>query len=208
MIGAGILWFGWFGFNAGSAFAADTVAIQAAANTFTAGAAAMLSWLAVEKVVDGHATSLGAASGVVAGLVGITPGAGFMGIHGALAVGLAAGALCALAVRLKFKAGFDDALDVVGVHLVGGLVGGLLIGFFASPSALGGSFDGRHPRRRRDRPARRTDLRQPRRRGVLLRHHLPDRHRAQGRDGNPVLIADDELLGLDLSYHAEQAYSQ
>jgi Amt family ammonium transporter len=136
MLGAGILWFGWFGFNAGSAFAADTIAIQAFANTFIAGAAAMLSWLAVEKLIDGHATSLGAASGIVAGLVGITPGAGFMGVNGALGVGLAAGAACAYAVRLKFRFGYDDALDVVGVHLVGGLVGGVLIGVFASP--LGG----------------------------------------------------------------------
>ena len=136
MIGAGILWFGWFGFNAGSAFAADTIAIQAFANTFIAGAAGMLSWLAAEKLLDGHATSLGAASGIVAGLVGITPGAGFMGVNGALGVGLAAGAICAYAVRLKFRFGYDDALDVVGVHLVGGLVGGLLIGVFASP--LGG----------------------------------------------------------------------
>lgn len=142
MIGAGILWFGWFGFNAGSAFAADGVAIQAFANTFMAAAAAMLAWLAVEYFVDGHATTLGAASGIVAGLVGITPGAGFMGVNGAIGVGIAAGALCALAVRLKFKFGFDDALDVVGVHFVGGLVGGLLIGVFASPSALGGDFDG------------------------------------------------------------------
>lgn len=142
LLGAGILWFGWFGFNAGSAFAADTVAIQAFANTFIAGAAAMLSWLVVEKLIDGHATSLGAASGVVAGLVGITPGAGFMGVNGALGVGLVAGALCAFAVRLKFKYGYDDALDVVGVHLVGGLVGGILIGVFASPSALGGEFEG------------------------------------------------------------------
>ncbi len=141
MIGAGILWFGWFGFNAGSAFAANSVAIQAFANTFIAAAAAMLSWLMVEKIRDGHATSLGAASGIVAGLVGITPGAGFMGVAGALAVGLIAGALCALAVRLKFRFMFDDALDVVGVHLAGGLIGGVLIGVFASPKSLGGEFD-------------------------------------------------------------------
>ncbi len=142
MLGAGILWFGWFGFNAGSALAADGVAVQAFANTFIAGAAGMLAWLLVERVVDGHPTSLGAASGVVAGLVGITPGAGFMGVAGAMSVGLVCGALCALAVRLKFRIGYDDALDVVGVHFVGGLVGGLLIGVFASPSALGGTFDG------------------------------------------------------------------
>ncbi|MCP3993412.1 MAG: ammonium transporter, partial [Actinomycetia bacterium] len=118
MIGAGILWFGWFGFNAGSALDVNEVAVQAFANTFMAAAVAMLAWLVVERVVDGHATSLGAASGIVAGLVGITPGAGFMGIGGAMAVGLAAGVLCALAVRLKYRFGYDDALDVVGVHLV------------------------------------------------------------------------------------------
>ena len=144
MIGAGILWFGWFGFNAGSAFGVSIVAVQAFANTFIAGAVAMLSWLLVERIVDGHATTLGAASGIVAGLVGITPGAGFMGTWGAAAVGLVAGAACALAVRLKFKLGFDDALDVVGVHLVGGLVGGILIGFFADPDVFGddAGFDG------------------------------------------------------------------
>jgi Amt family ammonium transporter len=137
MLGAGILWFGWFGFNAGSALAVDAVAVQAFVNTFMAAAIAMLAWLAVERVVDGHATSLGAASGIVAGLVGITPGAGYMGTWGAMGVGLAAGALCALAVRLKFRAGYDDALDVVGVHMVGGLVGGLLIGLFADSGIFG-----------------------------------------------------------------------
>ncbi len=143
MLGAGILWFGWFGFNAGSALAADQVAVQAFVNTFMAGAVAMLAWLAVERLVDGHATSLGAASGIVAGLVGITPGAGFMGVGGAAVVGLAAGALCALAVRLKFRFGYDDALDVVGVHLVGGLVGGILIGFLADSSVFGEANPGK-----------------------------------------------------------------
>jgi Amt family ammonium transporter len=137
MLGAGILWMGWFGFNAGSALGVSVVTVQAFVNTFIAGAVAMLSWLVVEKLIDGHATSLGAASGIVAGLVGITPGAGFMGTWGALVVGLVAGAACALAVRLKFKAGYDDALDVVGVHMVGGLVGGVLIGFFADSSLFG-----------------------------------------------------------------------
>jgi Amt family ammonium transporter len=137
MIGAGILWFGWFGFNAGSALGVNEVAVQAFVNTFMAAAVAMLAWLAVERIADGHATSLGAASGIVAGLVGITPGAGFMGTWGAMGVGLGAGALCALAVRLKFRFGYDDALDVVGVHLVGGLVGGILIGFFADSAVLG-----------------------------------------------------------------------
>ncbi len=137
MIGAGILWFGWFGFNAGSAFEVSGVAVQAFVNTFMAAAVAMLAWLAVERIVDGHATSLGGASGIVAGLVGITPGAGFMGTWGAMGVGLVAGSLCALAVRLKYRYRFDDALDVVGVHLVGGLVGGVLIGVFAHSGLFG-----------------------------------------------------------------------
>ncbi len=137
MLGAGILWFGWFGFNAGSALDVSVTTVQAFVNTFIAGSAAMLSWLAVERRVDGHATSLGAASGIVAGLVGITPAAGFVGTWGALVVGLAAGAACAMAVRMKFRAGYDDALDVVGVHLVGGLVGGVLIGFFADSEVFG-----------------------------------------------------------------------
>ncbi|MFV0523311.1 MAG: ammonium transporter [Acidimicrobiales bacterium] len=141
MLGAGILWFGWFGFNAGSAFAADGVAVQAFANTFLAAAAAMLAWLLVERLIDGHPTSLGGASGIVAGLVGITPAAGFVGLAGALGIGVAAGAICALAIRLKFRYGFDDALDVVGVHFVGGLTGGVLIGLFASPATLGGEFE-------------------------------------------------------------------
>lgn len=142
VIGVGILWFGWFGFNGGSAYAADGVAIQAFANTFMAGAVGMLAWLVVEYRLDGHATVVGATLGIVSGLVAITPGAGYMGVNGAIGVGLAAGVLCPLAVRLKFRLGFDDALDVVGVHLVGGLAGGLLLGLFASPSAVGGSFAG------------------------------------------------------------------
>ncbi len=136
MLGAGILWFGWFGFNAGSAFGVSETTVQAFANTFIAGATAMLSWLLVERLVDGHATSLGAASGIVAGLVGITPGAGFMGTWAAALVGLVAGAACAGAVRVKFKGGYDDALDVVGVHMVGGLVGGVMIGLLADPEAF------------------------------------------------------------------------
>ena len=142
MIGAGILWFGWFGFNAGSAFGVGETTVQAFANTFIAGATAMLGWLLVERVLDGHATSLGGASGIVAGLVGITPGAGFMGTWAAALVGLLAGMACAGAVRMKFKAGYDDALDVVGVHMVGGLVGGIMIGFLADPEAFPRNDDG------------------------------------------------------------------
>ncbi|GAA2745861.1 ammonium transporter [Terrabacter aerolatus] len=142
MIGAGILWFGWFGFNAGSALSAGTLASGVWVNTLGATCTAMLGWLITEKIRDGHATSLGAASGVVAGLVAITPACATVSPWGALVVGLAAGVGCALAVGLKFRFGFDDSLDVVGVHLVGGLIGTLLIGFFAdatnSPTGTAG----------------------------------------------------------------------
>jgi Amt family ammonium transporter len=126
------LWFGWFGFNAGSALGANTLSAYAFVNTNTATGAALLAWILVEKIRDGHATTLGAASGAVAGLVAITPACGFVSPMGSIAIGFAAGAICALAVGLKNKFGFDDALDVVGVHLVGGVLGALLIGFFAT----------------------------------------------------------------------------
>ena len=132
MLGAALLWFGWFGFNAGSEFAADGTAGQAWINTLTATCIASLGWLLVERIRDHHATSLGAASGVVAGLVAITPAAGSVDIVGAMFIGLAAGILCALAVGLKYRFGYDDSLDVVGVHLVGGVVGTVLIGLFAN----------------------------------------------------------------------------
>lgn len=131
MLGAALLWFGWFGFNAGSEFAADGTAGRAWLNTMLATCVAMLAWLATERVRDGHATSLGAASGVVAGLVAITPAAAAVDTFGALAIGAIAGVVCALAVGLKYKFGYDDSLDVVGVHLVGGLTGTVLIGLFA-----------------------------------------------------------------------------
>ena len=132
MLGAALLWFGWYGFNAGSAFGASGSAGLAWVNTTAATCAAMLGWLATERLRDGHATSLGAASGVVAGLVAITPAAGSVYPLGALAIGAVAGVLCALAVGLKFRLGFDDSMDVVGVHLVAGLWGTISIGFFAT----------------------------------------------------------------------------
>jgi len=132
MLGAALLWFGWFGFNAGSEFAADNVAGRAWLNTMVATCAAMLAWLLAEKLRDGRATSLGAASGVVVGLVAITPAAAAVDTFGAIAIGAVAGVLCALAVGLKYKFGYDDSLDVVGVHLVGGLTGTILIGLFAT----------------------------------------------------------------------------
>ena len=136
MLGAGGLWFGWFGFNAGSAFTADGLAGLAWVNTTTATAAAMLGWLLTEKIRDGHPTSLGAASGIVAGLVAITPAAGSVSPVGSIFLGLIAGILCALAVGLKYKFGYDDSLDVVGVHFVGGLTGTVLIGFFGTETGL------------------------------------------------------------------------
>jgi Amt family ammonium transporter len=136
MLGSALLWIGWFGFNAGSAGAANDQAGLAWVNTFVATAMAALGWALTEKIKDGKPTSVGLASGVVGGLVAITPGAGFVSPLGAIAIGLAAGVLCALAVGLKFKLGYDDSLDVVGVHLVGGLVGTILIGFFATETNL------------------------------------------------------------------------
>jgi Amt family ammonium transporter len=138
MIGAGLLWFGWFGFNAGSALSANGQAAEVWVTTMVATGAAALGWLLVEKIRDGHATSLGAASGVVAGLVAITPSCSSVTPVGAIVVGALAGVLCALAVGLKFKLGFDDSLDVVGVHLVGGIWGTLAVGLFASASATAG----------------------------------------------------------------------
>ncbi|HET7474764.1 MAG TPA: ammonium transporter [Dermatophilaceae bacterium] len=138
MLGAGLLWFGWFGFNAGSALAANNTAAVTWVNTMVATAAAALGWLLVEKLRDGHMTSLGAASGIVAGLVAITPSCSSVTPVGAVAVGAIAGALCALAVSLKYRFGYDDSLDVVGVHLVGGLTGTLLVGLFASAAAPAG----------------------------------------------------------------------
>jgi Amt family ammonium transporter len=131
VLGTGILWFGWAGFNAGSALAANGVAAQAIFNTFTAASAAMLGWLIVERIKDGHATTLGGASGAVAGLVAITPCAGFVGGMAPIYIGLIAGAVCYLALGIKKAFKLDDSLDVIAVHLVGGLVGSILLGFFA-----------------------------------------------------------------------------
>lgn len=145
MLGAALLWFGWFGFNAGSAVGSGAISAFAFLNTIVATAAAMIAWLLVERFRDGHPTSLGAASGIVAGLVAITPACSSVSPAGAIAVGAIAGVLCALAVGLKFRFGFDDSLDVVGVHLVGGLVGTLLVGLFAttdSPAGVAGLFYG------------------------------------------------------------------
>jgi Amt family ammonium transporter len=142
LIGTGILWFGWFGFNAGSALAGNRIAAQAFVNTHLAAAAAMLGWLVYERARSGHATTLGAASGAVAGLVAITPCAGFVGGLSALWIGFLAGVVCSIAVSMKFRFGYDDALDVIGVHLVGGVVGSLLLGFFADKAVNPAGRDG------------------------------------------------------------------
>ena len=145
LLGAGLLWAGWYAFNGGSALAAGNSAAIVMVTTFVATCAATLAWLAVEKIKDGHVTGVGAASGAITGLVAITPACGAVTPVGAIFVGLIAGAICPLAVGLKSRFGYDDSLDVVGVHLVGGVIGTLLIGFFASdsmPNATNGLFYG------------------------------------------------------------------
>ena len=131
-LGAGLLWFGWFGFNAGSELTADTIASAAFVNTQLATAAALCGWCAVEWIRDGKPTMVGASSGAVAGLVAITPACGFIPPLASILLGIVAGVVCALAVSLKYKFGFDDSLDVVGVHFVGGWIGSLWIGLFAT----------------------------------------------------------------------------
>jgi len=136
LLGAALLWFGWFGFNAGSEAAVDGIAAVAWINTLAAPAAATIGWLVIEKLKDGKPTSIGAASGAVAGLVAITPACNILTPFWAIVLGLIAGAVCALAVDLKFKLGFDDSLDVVGIHLVGGIIGTLYIGIFGTGIGL------------------------------------------------------------------------
>jgi Amt family ammonium transporter len=142
LLGASLLWFGWFGFNAGSALTAGDLAGVAFTNTMIATCTAILGWLVVEQIRDGKPTTLGAASGAVAGLVAITPAAGYVSLLGGVIIGFVAGAICALAVALKFRFGFDDSLDVVGVHLVGGIVGTLMVGLFGSTAVNSLSVDG------------------------------------------------------------------
>jgi len=137
LLGAGLLWFGWFGFNAGSALSANTLSAYAFINTNTATGAALIGWILTEKIRDGHSTTLGAASGAVAGLVAITPACGFVSPMGSIIIGVLAGVVCCLATGLKTFFKFDDALDVVGVHLVGGILGALLIGFFGTSMVNG-----------------------------------------------------------------------
>ena len=142
MLGTGLLWFGWFGFNGGSALAADSVAATAFVATHLAGMAGMAMWTLMEWLKLGKPTTLGAASGAISGLATITPAAGFVGPNAAIAIGLIAGVVCFLAVNMKSKLGYDDSLDVVGIHGVGGLVGTLLLGVFASKAVNPGGVDG------------------------------------------------------------------
>ncbi len=142
LLGAGLLWFGWLGFNAGSALAATGTAAVALVNTQAAAAAAALSWIAYERFKDGKATTLGIASGAVAGMVAITPACGFVSPLGAIAIGILAGIICAWAVGQKYRFGFDDSLDVVGVHGVGGIVGMIGIGLLATTVANSAGANG------------------------------------------------------------------
>jgi Amt family ammonium transporter len=142
VLGTGILWFGWFGFNAGSALAANGVAAQALVNTHLAAASGMLGWLVIERVKTGHATVLGACSGAVAGLVAITPCAGFVGEMSPILIGAGAGVVCYLALRVKDLLRLDDSLDVIAVHLVGGLLGTVLLGLFADTAINSDGADG------------------------------------------------------------------
>ncbi|MCU0267180.1 MAG: ammonium transporter [Acidimicrobiales bacterium] len=205
LLGTGMLWFGWAGFNAGSALAADGIAAQALFNTFIAASAAMLGWLLVERIKDGHATTLGAASGAVAGLVAITPCAGFVGGLSPIIIGFVAGALCFLALGIKRRFKFDDSLDVVAVHLVGGLFGSIALGLFAEDAInpaipdgmlLGGGSD--------------LFVEQVIAAVAVLAFSLV-MSLAIGKVIDLVIglrVSDeDETVGLDLSQHAEQAYN-
>jgi ammonium transporter, Amt family len=205
LLGAALLWFGWFGFNAGSAYAADGLASSAFVNTIVATSAAILGWLVVDVVRDKHTTALGAASGAIAGLVAITPAAGFVSPIGAIALGLIAGPISALAVGLKYQLGYDDSLDVVAVHLVAGLVGTVLIALFANETFTG----------------------DPELRGLFYGGGLtllgPQALAAFGTMAYSFVVAyvlgtlikrtigfrvseDDEVGGIDLAAHAEAAY--
>jgi ammonium transporter, Amt family len=202
VLGTGILWFGWFGFNAGSALAADAIAAQALVNTHLAASAGMLGWLIVERVKAGHATTLGACSGAVAGLVAITPCAGFVGGMSPIIIGLIAGAGCYLALGLKGVLRLDDSLDVIAVHLVGGLIGTLLLGFFGDSDVLGadGLFYGGGFELLKDQFVGAL--------GVMVFSGVMTYGIAQLVDRTVGLRVDPdgELIGLDQSQHAESAY--
>ena len=202
VLGTGILWFGWFGFNAGSALAADGVAAQALVNTHLAAAAGMIGWLVVEQVKTGHPTVLGACSGAVAGLVAITPCAGFVGEMSPIWIGLIAGVGCYFALQAKELLRLDDSLDVIAVHLVGGLIGTVLLGFFGDSSISGadGLFYGGGGELLKDQVLAAL--------GVMLFSGVLSYVIAVALDRTIGLRVDpdDELVGLDQSQHAESAY--
>ena len=201
MLGAAILWFGWFGFNAGAATTAEQGGLIWV-NTLAAPAAAMLGWLVTERIRDGHPTSLGAASGVVAGLVAITPACANVSPVGALGLGVVAGVASALAVGLKFRWGFDDSLDVVGVHLVSGIIGTVALGFIALPDRR---CRRRPLLRRRNSPSSGPSSQQPARHRLLRDpdlHHRLAIHKTMGFR----VSQEQEVVGVDLSLHAETAY--
>ncbi|MBW8093758.1 ammonium transporter [Streptomyces hygroscopicus subsp. hygroscopicus] len=193
MLGSGLLWFGWFGFNAGSALAANATAANMAFNTQIATGVAMLGWLAYERVRHGAFTTLGAASGAVAGLVAITPSGAAVNAWGAIVIGLVAGVVCSWAVSLKYKLGFDDSLDVVGVHLVGGVLGTLLVGVLATGGVGGAAQLGRQALGAFT---------------VLIYSFAVSWILAKLIDVTIGLRAseDDEIGGVDQAYHAETAY--
>lgn len=204
LLGAALLWFGWFGFNAGSALGANGLAGLAFINTQVATAGALLGWILIERFRDGHFTSLGAASGVVAGLVAITPACAFVAPWAAVVIGFIAGALCSLAVGLKYRLGYDDSLDVVGVHLVGGIIGSLAIGFFGSSAVNSLGLDGLLY-------GGGTALlaKQALGVGLVLAYSfvatLAIGYLIEKTIGFRV-ASDDELVGVDQSEHAESAY--
>ncbi len=204
LLGAGMLWFGWFGFNAGSALSAGATAATAMINTQIATAAASMSWIAYERKRDGKATTLGVASGAIAGAVAITPACGFVTPLGALLIGLAAGVISLLAVTRKYKMGYDDSLDVVGVHGVGGILGMLAIGLIGTKAANAAGGDGLFTNGSF---------------ALLEKQTIAIVATALFSFCATWLIAkvisktigfrayrDDELTGLDTTYHAETAY--
>ncbi|PVE05635.1 ammonia channel protein [Streptomyces scopuliridis RB72] len=193
VLGAGLLWFGWFGFNAGSALAANGTAALMAFNTQIATGAAMLGWLIYERIRHGAFTTLGAASGAVAGLVAITPSGAAVNPFGALLIGVVAGAVCSWAVSLKFKLGYDDSLDVVGVHLVGGVIGTLLVGVLATGGVGGLSQLGKQAVGAFS---------------VMAYSFVVSWILAKIVDATIGFRAseDDETSGVDMAYHAESAY--
>jgi len=204
VIGASLLWVGWFGFNAGSALAADGLATNAFVTTNTAAAAAVLSWTLSEWVTKGKPTVLGAATGAVAGLVAITPAAGFVGALSAIIIGVGAGVFCYAACNLKTKLGYDDSLDVVGVHGIGGIWGALATGLFASTAINPGGADGLFF----GNPAQ-----------LKIQAIAVAATCAFAFIGTTIILGvlkaimglrvtqEDEMMGLDLSEHSESAYA-